>query len=95
MEGSVLISHRSKRRVSLAVLLIDDLTGMPVRGSNARAWIEGEKPPIKKNDGWKSFYEALPATFLGKIHKTEGVKIYISARGETFTKSACAFIIKL
>ena len=38
---------------------------------------------------------ALPAAFLGKIHKAEGVKIYISARGETFTKSACAFIIKL
>ncbi len=38
-------------RVSATVQLIDDLTGLPVKGSNARVWIEGQRPPIKKNDG--------------------------------------------
>lgn len=55
MEKMYRISHRSVRRASLAVLLIDDLTGAPIQGSNARVWIDGEKPPIKKFDGWNAF----------------------------------------
>ena len=51
MDGSYLIASRSLRRVSLAVMLVDDLTGTAITGSNARAWIENGKPPIKKNDG--------------------------------------------
>ena len=49
------ITSRSVRRVSLVVLLIDDLTGKIITGSNARAWIDNEKPPIKKNDGFNVF----------------------------------------
>ncbi len=51
------ISSRSVRHVSLVVLLIDDLTGKNITGSNARVWIENEKPPIKKNDGFNVFLD--------------------------------------
>lgn len=44
-------------RASLAVLLADDLTGVPIKGSNARVWIEGQKPPVKKTDGWNAFLD--------------------------------------
>lgn len=54
------ITSRSIRRVSLVVILIDDLTGKTITGSNARAWIDNEKPPIKKNDGFNVFID-LPA----------------------------------
>ena len=53
-------SRRILTRVSAAVQLIDDLTGLPVNGSNARVWIEGHKPPIKKSDGISIFTD-LPA----------------------------------
>lgn len=46
---------RQTLRVSLVVTLIDDFTGRVITGSNARAWIENEKPPIKKNEGWSVF----------------------------------------
>lgn len=59
MIDSVIVSSRTLRRVSLAVLLIDDLTGRAITGSNARAWIENEKPPIKKGDGWFVFTDLL------------------------------------
>ncbi len=58
------VGHRALIRVSLAVLLLDDLTGKPVTGSNARAWIENEKPPIKKNDGWFVFTDLRPGDCL-------------------------------
>ena len=51
MDSSYIISHRALRRVSLAVKLIDDFTGEAIEGSNARAWIENERAPIKKNGG--------------------------------------------
>ena len=51
MDSSFIISHRSLRTVSLAVTLIDDLTGASINGSSARAWIENERAPIKKNGG--------------------------------------------
>lgn len=44
-------------KVSAAVRLIDDLTGQPVRGSNARVWIESQRPPIRKNDGVNIFVD--------------------------------------
>ena len=63
MDGSVIISNRTLRRVSFAVLLIDDLTGRAITGSNARAWIENEKPPIKKGDGWFVFTDLVPGEY--------------------------------
>lgn len=63
MDESVIVSNRTLRRVSLAVLLIDDLTGRAITGSNARAWIENEKPPIKKGDGWFVFTDLLPQSY--------------------------------
>lgn len=53
-------SRRMVMRLSVAVQLTDDLTGAPIRGSNARVWIEGQKPPIKKADG-RSIFVDLPA----------------------------------
>ena len=46
-------------RISVTVHLIDDLTGLAVTGSNARVWIEKQKPPIKK-DGGVSVFTDLP-----------------------------------
>ena len=60
MDGQVIVSNRTLHRVSLAVLLIDELTGRAITGSNARAWIENEKPPVKKGDGWFIFTELPP-----------------------------------
>ena len=53
-------SHRLVMRLSLSVHLTDDLTGTPIRGSNARVWIDGQKPPIRKGDGRHIFVD-LPA----------------------------------
>ena len=50
MEWFVSPSRRLVMRLSAAVRLVDDLTGLPVKGSNARVWIDGQKPPIKKDD---------------------------------------------
>lgn len=58
------IGHRALSKVSVAVLLLDDLTGRQITGSNARAWIENEKPPIKKNDGWFVFTNLRPGTYM-------------------------------
>ena len=40
---------------SLVVLCIDKQTGRPVTGSNARVYIEGVKPPVIKDDGYRVF----------------------------------------
>ncbi|MBR1627815.1 MAG: DUF4255 domain-containing protein [Lachnospiraceae bacterium] len=40
---------------SLVVLCIDKETGRPVTGSNARVYIEGVKPPVIKDDGYRVF----------------------------------------
>ena len=76
------LSRRALTVVSMAVELIDDVTGEPVRGSNARAWIEGLKPPIKKTDGWFVF------TGLSKG------KYVISAEGGTYTRKDIPFEFK-
>ena len=52
-------SRRMVMKLSLTVQLTDDLTGLPVTGSNARVWIEGQKPPIGKADG-RSIFVDLP-----------------------------------
>ena len=70
------IGHRALSRVSLAVLLLDDLTGKQIVGSNARAWIEKAKPPIKKNDGWFVFTDLTPGEYSVN---TEGGK-YLSGK---------------
>ncbi|MBE6611253.1 MAG: hypothetical protein E7632_02070 [Ruminococcaceae bacterium] len=53
-------TSRHVRTVSLVVTLIDDFTGRTITGSNARVWIDGAKPPIKKAEGWNVFVN-LPA----------------------------------
>ncbi|MBR6101123.1 MAG: hypothetical protein IKP95_01710 [Ruminococcus sp.] len=74
MENRFGISNRVTARVSLAVLLLDDLTGLPITGSNARAWIEGQKPPVKKSDGWNAFLELPPGSYT------------VTAEGGTFSR---------
>jgi len=49
------LTSKNIRVVSLVVTLIDDFTGRVITGSSARAWIENEKPPIKKAEGWNVF----------------------------------------
>ena len=63
MDDLIIVSDRMLRKVSVAVFLTDDVTGTPVTGSNARAWIPGEKPPIKKNDGWFVFTDLSPGRY--------------------------------
>lgn len=63
MEDHFPVGHRALSRVSLAVLLLDDLSGRQITGSNARAWIEKERPPIKKNDGWFVFTDLRPGCY--------------------------------
>lgn len=55
MNDGMIISHRTIHSVSLGVFVVDDLTGNPVTGSNARVWIDNNRPPIKKGDGWFVF----------------------------------------
>ncbi len=69
-------SRRMVMRLSVAVQLTDDLTGDPIRGSNARVWIEGQKPPIKKADG-RSIFVDLP----------EGGYV-INAEGGTYARAS-------
>ena len=70
-------TSRNVRTVSLVVTLIDDFTGRVITGSNARAWIENEKPPIKKSEGWSVFID-LP----------EG-EYTVFAQGGTYNKKSC------
>ena len=53
-------------KLSLSVQLTDDLTGRPIKGSNARVWIEGQKPPIKKESGRYIFTDLLPGEYVLK-----------------------------
>ncbi|MBQ3842792.1 MAG: carboxypeptidase regulatory-like domain-containing protein [Ruminiclostridium sp.] len=56
-------SRRIVMRLSVTVQLIDDLTGLTVKGSNARVWIEGQKPPIVKPDGRYIFVNVPPGEY--------------------------------
>ena len=81
MDSHGKISHRCVMRMSLNVVLLDDLTGRPVTGSNARAWIENAKPPIKKDDG-RFIFTDLP----------EG-EYTVLAEGGTFCRSEVNCVI--
>lgn len=54
-EGKNGQSARVRHKVSLVLQLIDDFSGREIEGSNARAWISGEKPPIRKSEGYHVF----------------------------------------
>ena len=66
-------------KLSLSVQLTDDLTGQPIRGSNARVWIDGRKPPIKKDGGRYIFTDLEPGEY---ILKAEGGTY-------TYTETVC------
>ena len=55
MEQYGVCTSRSVRTVSLVVTAVDDFTGRVITGSNVRVWIDGAKPPIKKQDGYHVF----------------------------------------
>ena len=71
-------SRRMLMRVSAAVQLIDDLTGLPITGSNARVWIDSHKPPIKKSGGINIFTDLAEGEYTliaegGQYARTEVV----------------------
>ncbi len=70
MNDHILISHRIISSVSLGVFVVDDLTGNPVIGSNVRVWIDHQKPPIKKGDGWFVFTDLACQSYT--IHAEGG-----------------------
>ena len=59
MEQYGVCTSRSVRTVSLVVTAVDDFTGLVITGSNVRVWIDGAKPPIKKQDGYHVFMDLL------------------------------------
>lgn len=76
-------SRRMVMRLSLSVQLTDDLTGAPVRGSNARVWIEGQKPAIVKPDGRYIFVDVPEGEYTvnaeGGFYSHTGVSCHIGA----------------
>lgn len=82
--GLGILTARNIRKVSLVVTLIDDLTGRVITGSNARAWIENEKPPIKKREGWSVFVNLPDGEFTvfadGGFYNKAANVIKISAK---------------
>ena len=56
---------------TLVVLCIDKETGRPVTGSNVRVWIEGLKPPVIKEDGYRIFLNVKEADV--SIHCESGI----------------------
>ncbi len=75
-------TSRNVRTVSLVVTVIDDFTGQPVCGSNARVWIENEKPPIKKTEGWNVFLNLSDGEYI------------VKASGGTYNQSECSCVVK-
>jgi hypothetical protein len=69
-------------RLSVSVRITDDLTGAPVKGSNARVWIEGQKPPIKKDDGRSIFVDLPDGEYVinaeGGVYSRAGVRCTVS-----------------
>lgn len=49
------MADRVSTKVSLVVQLIDDFNNRVIMGSGVRVWIEGEKPPIRKPEGYYVF----------------------------------------
>lgn len=79
MEWFATPSRRLIMKLSLSVQLTDDLTGLPIKGSNARVWIDDRKPPIKKDGGRYIFTDLEPGEY---ILKAEGGTY-------TYTETAC------
>lgn len=86
MDNLGTLTARNIRTVSLVVTLIDDFTGRVITGSNARAWIENEKPPIKKNEGWSVFVNLADGEYTvfaeGGFYNRAVCAVCISAAGE-------------
>lgn len=62
--------------VSLVVAAIDDFNNKPIKGNRIRVWIEGEKPPIQKEEGYYVFVNLQRTDFIlniegGLYHKQE------------------------
>lgn len=90
MDDHFPIGHRALSRVSLAVLLLDDLTGRQITGSNARAWIEKERPPIKKNDGWFVFTDLRPGCYTVNA---EGGQFILSSKDADVTEGSIQMMV--
>lgn len=75
-------TSRHVRTLSLVVTAVDDFTGSVIMGSQARVWIEGEKPPIKKPEGWYVFLD-LPAG-----------EYTVLAEGGFYNRSSCVCTIE-
>ena len=71
---------------SLVILVIDDFTGKPVRGSNIRVSIEGQRPPVVKEDGYHIFLNLTETCFTlvceSSIYKRRSEQIDLSGWGE-------------
>ena len=69
-------------RLSIIVQVTDDLTGLPVSGSNARVWIEGQKPAIVKQDGRYVFVDVPEGEYVlnasGGIYTRTAVKCRVT-----------------
>ncbi|MBO6303400.1 MAG: carboxypeptidase regulatory-like domain-containing protein [Ruminiclostridium sp.] len=75
-------SRRLVMRLSIIVQVTDDLTGLPVSGSNARVWIEGQKPAIVKQDGRYVFVDVPEGEYVlnasGGIYTQTAVKCKVT-----------------
>ncbi len=76
------LSRRDVTSVSLAVELIDDLTGEAIKGSNGSVSIDGIRPPINKNDGWFVFTGLLQGKYTitanGSIFSEKKLRIELT-----------------
>ncbi|NLL17524.1 MAG: hypothetical protein GX262_00680 [Clostridia bacterium] len=83
------ISHSFVRKVSLVVLTIDDFTGKPIPGSNVRVYIEGERPAIKKNDGYHVFVNldrpAVTVHAVGGQYNPRSIRCDLSTSEDNYT----------
>ena len=80
-------------RLSISVLLTDDLTGAPIKGSSARVWIDGQKPPIKKNDGRSIFVDLPEGEYL--LHAEGGFYAHTEVRCRVTSDKAENITIRL
>lgn len=87
MDNLGTLTARNIRTVSLVVTLIDDFTGRVITGSNARTWIENEKPPIKKNEGWSVFVNLADGEYTvfaeSGFYNKAVCAVCVSAAGES------------
>ncbi len=71
----------------LVVLCTDSVTGRPVTGSNVRVYIEGMKPPVTKEDGYRVFVntsgEKLTVRCESGIYKDKAVEVDMKDRDDS------------